>query len=83
MHWLYGTSWGVPYGLVAASGTAAPEITGPVFGLTVWVVGLIQQPALGVADVPWKRSPRSLAGEALAHLVYGVGAGAAVRALRP
>jgi uncharacterized membrane protein len=82
MHWLYGTSWGIPYGLVASSAKTAPEISGPVFGLTVWAVGLIQQPALGVAELPWKRSPGSLASEALVHLVYGAGAGAAVRALR-
>ena len=60
MHWLYGTSWGIPYGIVAAGAKTAPEVSGPVFGLIVWGVGLVQQPALGVAEVPWKRSLSSL-----------------------
>jgi hypothetical protein len=81
MHWLYGTSWGIPYGIVAGAGEVAPEVSGPVFGLLVWGAGLAHQPALGLAEPPWKRSPASLASEALLHVLYGVGAGAAVRAL--
>ncbi|HTU28722.1 MAG TPA: hypothetical protein VMF07_05030 [Solirubrobacteraceae bacterium] len=81
MHWLYGTAWGIPYGLFAAGGSVPPEASGPVFGLLVWMAGLVQLPALGVAEPPWKRSPASLASEAMLHVVYGIGAGAAVRAL--
>lgn len=81
MHWLYGTSWGIPYGLFAAGGPVPPEASGPVFGLLVWGAGLAQLPALGVAEPPWKRSPASLASEAFFHVVYGMGAGAVVRAL--
>jgi hypothetical protein len=81
MHWLYGTGWGIPYGIVAVGGPAAPEASGPVFGLLVWSAGLAALPALGVAQPPWKRAPASLASEALSHLVYGLGAGAAVRSL--
>jgi hypothetical protein len=83
MHWLYGTSWGVPYGFLAGGGGVPPEVSGPVFGLLVWGAGLVELPALGVADPPWKRSPASLASEALFHVVYGIGAAAAVRALTP
>ena len=82
MHWFYGTSWGIPYGIVAANSKLRPEVTGPAFGLVVWLVALGQQPAVGVADPPWKRSLQSLGSEALFHVVYGVGAGAALRALR-
>ncbi len=82
MHWLYGTSWGIPYGIVAGHTKVAPEVTGPVFGLLVWGAALAHEPALGLADVPWKRSLESLASEAFFHLIYGIGAGAAVRALR-
>ncbi len=81
MHWLYGASWGVPYGIVAAGGEVPPEVSGPVFGLLVWGAGLAQLPALGIAAPPWKRSPVSLASEAFFHVVYGMGAGAAVRVL--
>ena len=83
MHWLYGASWGIPYGIVATGASTPPEISGPVFGLIVWGAGLVQQPALGVAEVPWKRSISSLASEALIHVVYGLGAGAMLRVGAP
>jgi uncharacterized membrane protein len=82
MHWLYGTSWGNPYGVIAGHTKLAPEVTGPVFGLLVWGAALAHEPALGLADVPWKRSLQSLGSEAFFHLIYGIGAGAAVRAVR-
>jgi uncharacterized membrane protein len=82
MHWIYGTSWGVPYGVVAGHTKVAPELSGPIFGLLVWGAGLAHEPALGLANVPWKRSLESLGSEAFFHLVYGIGAGAAVRAVR-
>ena len=81
MHWLYGTSWGIPYGIVVRRTDVPPEISGPVFGLAVWGAALAHAPALGIADVPWKRSLPSLGSEALFHVVYGIGAAAAVRAL--
>lgn len=82
LHWLYGTSWGIPYGIVSAAGDVPPELSGPAFGLLVWVVGLAELPVLGVSPPAWRRTPASLAGEALLHLVYGIGAGGAIRALR-
>jgi hypothetical protein len=83
MHWSYGTSWGIPLGIVAGATDVRPEVAGPAFGLVVWGAALAHQPALGIADVPWRRSARSLGSEALFHLVYGIGAAAALRALRP
>jgi uncharacterized membrane protein len=82
MHWLYGVSWGIPYGIVAARSDVAPEVSGPVFGLLVWGAALAHEPALGLADVPWKRSLQSLGSEALFHLVYGIGAGGTLRWLQ-
>ncbi len=79
MHWLYGTSWGVPLGLFARQ----PEVSGLSFGLAVWGVGLVQLPALGLAPVPWKQSPAALATDAGFHVVYGLGAAGALRALSP
>lgn len=81
MHWLYGTSWGLPLGIVAGGTSVRPEILGPAFGAFVWGAALAHQPAVGIAELPWKRSPASLGSEAFFHLVYGVGAGAALRAL--
>jgi hypothetical protein len=82
MHWFYGTSWGIPYGIFAANSRVRPELTGPALGLVVWLVGLGQQPAAGVAEPPWERSLQSLASEATFHIIYGVGAGAGLRILR-
>lgn len=82
MHWLYGTSWGIPLGIVANSKDLRPEVAGPVFGLLVWGAGLAHQPLVGVAEVPWRRSPTSLGSEAFFHLVYGIGTAAVLRALR-
>jgi uncharacterized membrane protein len=82
MHWIYGTSWGIPYGVIAGHTKVAPEVSGPVFGLLVWGAALAHEPVLGLAEVPWKRSLGSLGSEAFFHLVYGIGAGAAIRAVR-
>jgi uncharacterized membrane protein len=82
MHWLYGVSWGIPYGIVAARSDVAPEVSGPIFGLLVWGAALVHEPALGLADVPWRRSPQSLGSEALFHTVYGIGAGGTLRWLQ-
>lgn len=81
MHWLYGSSWGIPFGIATARVSAPPELIGPAFGLLVWGAGLAVQPAVGVADPPWERSAASLGSEALFHLAYGIGAGGALRAL--
>lgn len=86
MHWLYGTSWGVPFGVLAGTREARGgrvEISGVAFGAAVWAVGLVQLPALGLAPPPWKQEPSALALDAGFHLVYGLGAAAALRALAP
>jgi hypothetical protein len=81
MHWLYGSSWGIPYGVVAADLPVPPEVSGPIYGLLVWSAGLVMQPVLGVAEWPWKRTASSLGSEALFHFVYGIGAAAGQRSL--
>lgn len=81
MHWLYGTSWGFPYGVMARRLPLPPEVSGPIYGLIVWSAGLVVQPVVGVADPPWKRTASSLGSEACFHVIYGVGAAAAQRSL--
>ncbi len=83
MHWLYGTSWGIPYGVLAGSVGARPEPSGVAFGLSVWAIGLAHLPALDLAPAPWKQSPRTLAADAAFHVVYGLGAAGALRATSP
>lgn len=82
MHWLFGASWGVPLGLLDEAVRPRPEVAGPAFGLAVWGAALVHQPLVGVAEPPWKRSPASLGSEALLHVVYGIGAAAALRTMR-
>lgn len=79
MHWLYGTSWGIPLGLFARQ----PEVSGLTFGTVVWGASLVQLPALGLAPPVWKMEPFHVALDAGFHLVYGLGAAAALRALSP
>ena len=83
MHWLYGTGWGVPFGVLAAAAGRRPHplVGGLEIGLSVWGAGLAQMPAFGVAPVPWEMPAASLATDAAYHLVYGVAVASALRAL--
>jgi hypothetical protein len=82
MHWAYGTSWGIPLGLVAsATGRRPGVLGGAALGLSVWGAGLAELPAFGVAPLPWEQSPAALATDAAYHAVYGVAASAALSVL--
>jgi hypothetical protein len=81
MHVAYGTSWGLPFGVAFGRGRAPGPAAGALFGLNVWLAGLAELPALGVAPPPWEQSPGALASDAALHAVYGVAAAAALRVL--
>ena len=49
MHALYGTSWGLPFGVLFGRGGPTGPAKGLVFGLDVWRASLVELPALGVA----------------------------------
>jgi hypothetical protein len=76
MHWLYGTSWGVLYGLAARRPSA-----GVVFGLVVWGASLVELPAMKLAPPIWEMPPSSIAPDLGFHLLYGTTAAAVHRAL--
>ena len=81
MHLLYGTQWGLPFGLAVGSRRAGPRAgDGIALGLAVWAIGLAELPALGLAPPPWKQSPADLASDLGFHLVYGFATGAAYEA---
>lgn len=81
MHAVYGTQWGLPFGLAVGSRRAGPRASdGIVLGLAVWAIGLAELPALGLAPPPWKQSPADLATDLGFHLVYGAATGAAYEA---
>jgi uncharacterized membrane protein len=83
IHWAYGSSWGMPYGLLAAQLEKPPNplAAGATLGLSVWAVSLVELPALGVAPTPWEQSPRALLTDAGFHLIYGLTAATTLRSL--
>jgi hypothetical protein len=80
MHALYGTSWGLPFGVLFGRGGPTGPAKGLVFGLNVWLASLVELPALGVAPPPWKQRPAALAQDLAFHLVYGTATAAAYEA---
>jgi uncharacterized membrane protein len=80
MHALYGTSWGLPFGVLFGRGGPTGPAKGLVFGLNVWLASLVELPALGVAPPPWKQPPGALAQDLAFHLVYGTATAAAYEA---
>jgi hypothetical protein len=80
MHVLYGTSWGLPFGVAFGREGAPGPAKGVAFGLNVWLASLVKLSALGVAPPPWKQSPAALAQDLGLHLVYGTATAAAYEA---
>jgi uncharacterized membrane protein len=80
MHALYGTSWGVPFGLLHGRGGPTSPAKGLAFGFEVWLVSLADLPALGVAEPVWRQSPASVAQDLGFHLVFGLATAAAYEA---
>ncbi len=86
VHWIYGSSWGIPYGVIAGSGRGGgggrPLAGGAALGTGVWGASLVVLPAMRLAPPVWRWSPPEVASDLGAHLVYGLGAAVAFRALR-
>ena len=84
MHWFYGSSWGIPYGIVAGSRREpAPVLRSALaLGLAVWGGSLVQLPAMKLSPPLWEMPPASIAPDVGFHLVYGLGGAIAFRALR-
>ena len=81
MHAVYGTSWGLPFGVLFGRGERLPgPAKGLAFGFGVWAASLAELPALGVAPPPWKQSPAALGQDFAFHLVYGAATAAAYEA---
>ena len=83
MHWSYGTSWGIAYGLSAGSRptVGASAAGGLAFGTAVWIASLIHLPALGLSPPVWKMPPSSIAPDLGFHLLYGAAVGCAYAGL--
>lgn len=84
MHWGYGTSMGIPFGIVAGSRREPASVlaSGLAFGLAAWGASQVELPAMKLAPRPWEYDASSLATDLGFHLVYGLGAALAFRILR-
>ncbi len=81
VHWAYGTTLGVLYGLAQGTLRANPITHGLFFGTGVWGLAYAQLVPMGLYEPPWKYPAKELAVDWSYHAVYGVGVAAAFRAL--
>ncbi len=82
MHWVYGTSWGLVYGISGGARRRRALRSGLGFGLAVWGASLVQLPAMKLAPPVWEYDPETLAPDVGFHLVYGLAAAVAYRVLK-
>ncbi len=73
-HFAYGSSWGIPRGLMAAFGAKGVAGSTSHFG-AVWGTELIMLPSMDIAEPVTTWKPRAIAEDALFHGVYAIVAG--------
>ena len=81
IHWTYGTSWGIPRGLIAFAGLQGWPATLLHFA-AIWATELTMLPSLDVAPPVTDENPKDVAIDALHHAVYAVAAGLVYDAIR-
>ncbi|MGI8904205.1 MAG: hypothetical protein ACR2IP_11250 [Solirubrobacteraceae bacterium] len=82
MHWVYGTSWGLVYGISGGARRRRALRSGLAFGLVVWGASLAELPAMKLGPPVWEYDAQALAPDLGFHLVYGIGAAVAYRVLK-
>jgi uncharacterized membrane protein len=84
VHWLYGSTWGIPFALIARGAPHHGVLSaGSTLGLALWSTSLVELPVLGLAPPVWDQPPEALSADAGFHLVYGLAAAAVLRVLTP
>jgi hypothetical protein len=81
VHWLYGLTWGLAYGVAARSLRPGPVAGGIGLGTTVWAAAYAELVPLGIYKPPWKYAPQELGLDLSYHLVYGTAVAAAYAGL--
>jgi len=81
MHWLYGTSWGVAYGIATSRLRPSPLTGAASLGVSVWAAAYIELVPLGIYEPPWRYPASELGLDLSYHLVYGAGVAGAYAAL--
>jgi uncharacterized membrane protein YagU involved in acid resistance len=73
VHVVYGSTWGVLYGLLQASGRWPPGLFGILYGLVVWLVGpALLVPAMKLMRPPQEEPRLRTAMMVAGHIAYGV-----------
>lgn len=76
----YGSLMGAVYGWAAPKLNVSPWVSGPLFGLALWAVGLSGWvPGIGAEQPPWKKAPMQAIMPVLSHLAYGLAAAAVLQ----
>lgn len=81
IHWAYGLTWGIVYGLVARAAEPNPAAGGIGLGVSLWASSYAELVPLGIYRPPWEYPLPELGLDLSYHLVYGVGVAAAYAAL--
>jgi Protein of unknown function (DUF1440) len=81
MHWAYGTSKGVLYGIVAGSLPKRRVSYGLPFGALVFAGDYVILPAAKLYKPIWEYDANTLAKDLTGHLVYGLATATAMRLL--
>ncbi|MCJ8163221.1 hypothetical protein MKJ04_00095 [Pontibacter sp. E15-1] len=79
-HFAYGTTWGIPRGIMAAFGTNSIAGTTAHFS-AVWGTELGMLPAMDVSEPITKWSTKAIAQDAMFHAIYAVATGLTADAL--
>ncbi len=73
VHFLYGSAWGVLYGLLQATYRRPPSLFGALYGLLVWLVGpAVLVPTMKLMGSPAEEPPLRTAMMVAGHIAYGV-----------
>jgi len=80
IHWVYGSSWGIPRGLLAEFGANGAAGTGAHFA-SVWGTEVVMLPSLGVAEPITKWGPKAIGQDMLFHAIYAITVGLVADAL--
>jgi hypothetical protein len=82
MHWGYGTTWGIVYGLARGRREARrPLLEGLGLGAVVWSASYLELVPLGLYEPPWKYDVQTVALDVGYHVAFGEGATAALAVL--
>jgi uncharacterized membrane protein YagU involved in acid resistance len=83
IHVVYGSAWGLLYGLLQASYPRPPAPFGAIYGFMVWLIGpAFLVPAMRLMGRPSEEPVARSAALITGHLAYGVALGTAFEALQ-